>query len=221
MKISLNALALAVGFALMTSGCGVDDASVAAPDDADAVSATTPATDDAMMHPDPTATDAMTPDTMAPADTAAFEADAPPVDAEAGALGVLNAINEHEIAAAQMALDKGVDGDVADYARRMIDEHTANRDQTAALGPDADSPAAREQAAKGKAKRDQLATHEGDAFEDAYVQAMITDHSEALAALDGQLIPAATTAEARTHLQTTRDHVANHLEMARDLGDGD
>ena len=46
---------------------------------------------------------------------------------------------------------------------------------------------------------------------------MVTGHTEALASLDQRLIPAATSPDARTHLQTTREHVARHLELARGL----
>lgn len=139
---------------------------------------------------------------------------------EAAALGVLNAINEHEIATSEQALAKGVTGPVADYARMMIDQHGQNRTQTSALGADADAQdaqAQRQQAEQERATLDQL---EGEAYSKAYVDAMVKGHSDALTALDQKLIPAAEREDVRQHLTTTREHVAQHLERARALQSG-
>jgi putative membrane protein len=57
------------------------------------------------------------------------------------ALAMLNAINAHEIAASQQALEKGVEGDVAAYARMMIEQHTENRQKTTSLASTATSGA--------------------------------------------------------------------------------
>src|SRR5690606_2105458 len=139
---------------------------------------------------------------------------------EAAALGVLNAINEHEIATSEQALAKGVTGPVADYARMMIDQHGQNRTQTSALGADADAQdaqAQRQQAEQERATLDQL---EGEAYSKAYVDAMVKGHGDALTALDQKLIPAAEREDVRQHLTTTREHVARHLEQARALQSG-
>src|SRR5690606_31822718 len=100
--------------------------------------------------------------------------------AEASALGVLNAINEHEIAAGEQALAKGVTGATADYARLMIDQHTQNRTQTSALGPDEQSQDAQAQRQKGEQERDTLDDLDGEAYRKAYVDAMVKGHTEAL-----------------------------------------
>jgi Predicted outer membrane protein len=70
--------------------------------------------------------------------------------AERSALGVLNAINEHEIAAGKQAQSKGVSGDVAAYAQRMIDEHTRNRDTTSGFGPMPTTPMPRRRSARAR-----------------------------------------------------------------------
>lgn len=137
--------------------------------------------------------------------------------AERGALGVLNAINDHEIAAGRQALDKGVQGPVADYARTMIEEHSRNREKTLAMNPDSEAADARAQRRKGEQQLQALAGRQGEEYSRAYVQAMVQGHEEALAALDGKLIPAATTSEAVTHLRKSREHVAMHLQQARAL----
>ncbi|MBO9715961.1 MAG: DUF4142 domain-containing protein [Pseudoxanthomonas sp.] len=137
--------------------------------------------------------------------------------AERSALGVLNAINSHEIAAGRQALDKGVSGDVAGFAQMMIDQHGENRDQTAAFDPDENSAEAQAQKAKGEQELATLGQKSGDAYARAYVDAMVKGHTEALAALDDRLIPAATRPEVKAHLATTREHVAQHLERAKAL----
>lgn len=141
-------------------------------------------------------------------------------EGEAAALGVLNAINEHEIAAGEQALAKGVTGDVADYARMMIDQHSENRTRTSALGADAQAADAQAQRRKGEQELATLDQQEGEAYRKAYVDAMVKGHSEALTALDQQLIPAAGREEVRAHLSTTREAVARHLEQAHALQQG-
>ncbi len=149
--------------------------------------------------------------------TPAGTAGMPAGTGERGALGVLNAINDHEIAAGRQALDKKVKGKVADYARMMIDEHGKNREQTLALKPDADSADAQAQKRKGEAELRELGGKQGQEYERAYVQAMISGHTEALSALDQKLLPAVTSDPAKAHLKRTREHVAHHLELAKAL----
>lgn len=186
-----------------------------------------PASETASTQPEPaaatpsadTASAPPAPDTATAAD-AAMPADAGNVAAtpdERGALGVLNAINEHEIAVGNQAIEKGVTGDIADYAKLMIQAHTENRDQTAAFGPDAQNKDAMAQKDKGSAELASLDKLTGDAYAKAYVDAMVKGHTEALAALDDKLIPKATTQAIKDHLATTREHVANHLERAKAL----
>lgn len=142
------------------------------------------------------------------------------VQDEAAALGVLNAINEHEIAASEQALAKNVSGEVADYARMMIEQHTENRTRTTALGANADAAPAQAKRQQGEQQLSTLDQQQGDAYSRAYVDAMVKGHGEALAMLDDQLIPAAEREEVRQHLATTREHVATHLEKAQALQQG-
>lgn len=70
---------------------------------------------------------------------------------------------------------------------------------------------------KHDAQREQLAQLDGEAFEKAWVEAMVTGHQEALTKLDSELIPSASDSRVRDHLQTTRTAIAGHLETARSL----
>lgn len=157
------------------------------------------------------------------------------------ALALLNAVNDHEIKAAEMAKAKNVTGPVLEYANMMAAEHGKNMADTTALmqrlagtaaapgpaaGPatatvaapvGAETARVTEKKAQAAAKEAQLQKLDGEAFAKAYIDEMVTGHADTLAMLDSQLIPAATDEAARAHLTTTRGHVAMHLEKAREI----
>lgn len=173
--------------------------------------------------------DQATPDAMSDAadsatppgpDAGAMAGDADAADADGQALGLLAAINDHEIAAARQAKEKKVDGEVLRFAEMMETEHGANQEKTQALGPSADGPDIAMQKEKGKAELDALGAKSGDAYEQAYVEAMVKGHKEALDAIDGKMLPRATREDVRQHLTQTRKAVATHLEHARKLAGG-
>lgn len=139
---------------------------------------------------------------------------------QADALGVLSAINQSEIAAAQLAQQKASAGPVRDYATRMVKEHTDNEQKTKAMSPNESAAEATMQKQKGQAELAKLQPLDGAAFDKAYVAAMVKDHGEALKALDHKLIPAAQDAKVKAHLTETRAHVANHLAAAQKLQAG-
>ncbi|MET3148348.1 UNVERIFIED_ORG: putative membrane protein [Xanthomonas axonopodis] len=140
-----------------------------------------------------------------------------PSEGEREALGMLSAINTSEINAANLALQKQVQGGARDYATRMIKEHTDNNQKIAKWQPDTSAAGAKLQMTKGKAELAKLQTLDGPAFETAYITAMVKDHNDALTALDKKLIPQAKTPPVLEHLQTTRHHVADHLSSAKAL----
>ena len=140
-----------------------------------------------------------------------------PTEQERAALGALNAINELEIAASNQALQNNVSAPVAEYARMMVDEHTANREKTNAMNPQMDAPLATAQKTKGDALLKRLGEQKGEAYQKAYVDAMVQSHTDALSMFDNKLIPGATTSAVTAHLKETRERVAQHLEHARSL----
>lgn len=211
MRITIPRVAATLALALAVSACNErrDASGEVAADDVPAVDPTGR----------PAAVDGSTDSTVAATgqDATADASAVASAPAERAALGVLNAINDHEIAAGEQALAKQVEGEVADYARMMIDQHSENRRQTAALGADAAAEKAQAQQQKGQAELARLDAMTGDAYAQAYVAAMVKGHADALATLDGALIPAATTPAVRDHLTRTRGHVAAHLEQAKAL----
>jgi len=138
----------------------------------------------------------------------------PDASGDATALGLLGAVNKHEIAAAQQARSKGVAGEVLAYAGLMEKDHGKNQAKTEALGQLAEDAEVAAQKEKGNAELAQLGTLEGDAYKAAYVDAMIKGHTEVLAQIDTRLLTLATRPEVDAHLTATREHVAHHLEQA-------
>lgn len=204
-KGSLAAVAAAALVAL--AGCGAHDGASSA-DAAAAGPSRTAAMDPSAPHAD------------GPVPPPSLADGAPPSAgsaAERSALGALNAVNDHEIAAGQQALSKGVQGRVADYAKMMIDEHSESRQRTAALGADTGSADAGAQRDKGRQELDMLGASNGKEYEIAYIDAMVRGHAEALEALDVRFIPAAETEAAKAHLVQTRERVAQHLRTAQEI----
>ncbi len=141
---------------------------------------------------------------------------------EGDALSVLNAINQNEIDIAAMAQSKEISTPVMDYATMLHREHSENMSKTNQLAGDmnmqlnetADVRSLRE---KGAAELAKLKDLVGEDFENAYLDAMIKGHTEALATIDDKLVPKANADAVRQHLSDTRGHVAMHLEAAKKL----
>jgi len=134
----------------------------------------------------------------------------------------VGAVDKHEIAAAEQARDKKVTGAVLEFANMLHREHTANLKAGEALAaqeaqPGASSPQAEAMVEKGKAELATLAEKSGKEYEKAYVDAMVKGHTEALALLQDKLIPSAPNEVVRNFLTNSRDHVAMHLEHAKQL----
>ena len=136
------------------------------------------------------------------------------------ALGLLGTVNDNEIKAAQQAMSKKVSGPVMDYARMMEKEHTDNLVATRALGPLADNADVQAMKEKGARELADLGKKNGKDYETAYVDAMVKDHTEALALIDDRLLALSSAGPVRDHLTKTRGHVAMHLEAAQKLQAG-
>jgi putative membrane protein len=137
-----------------------------------------------------------------------------PADAEA--LGIVSAINQHEIAAAQQAQGRELPAEVNDYASMMIKDHSQNDRLIHQLGSPADSQAVQAQKSKGDSELAALGERQAD-YAKAYVEAMIKGHTEALTVLDRKLLPAAQAPGVKEHLKMTRTAVDHHLQQAKSL----
>jgi putative membrane protein len=204
MKTPLLAFSLLV--LAMTSACDRRDDPENSPTPEAAVADTA-----AMPASDPTAaapTDANADGTV-PAAT--------PANDDALALGLLAAVDDHEIQAAQQAKSKKVSAAVMDYANMMEKQHTDNLVETKTLGALADTPEVQAMKEKGASDLAELGKLSGKEYETAYVDAMVKGHTEVLALIDGRLLSLASPGPIRDHLSKSREHVAMHLEAARKL----
>lgn len=140
-----------------------------------------------------------------------------PANDNALALGLLAAVDDHEIQAAQQAKSKKVSAAVMDYANMMEKQHTDNLVETKTLGALADTAEVQAMKEKGASDLAELGKLSGKDYETAYVDAMVKGHTEVLALIDGRLLSLASAGPVRDHLGKTRDAVAMHLEEARKL----
>lgn len=152
--------------------------------------------------------------TGTPSDPAALSAD------DSLALGLLGAVNEHEIAAARQAKEKKVSAPVLEYAEMMETEHGANQTKTKSLGTLADTDEVKAMKEKGAAELATLGEKSGKEYETAYIEAMVKGHTEALTLIDTRLLTLASAEPVKQHLTETRGHVAKHLEAAQKLQAG-
>ena len=210
---SKKPLMLAAFLAVAVAGCNP------AGDEADT---TTPVGDDATGVADDTMPDTMPSDTMPPAGTMPAGTD---TAAQGETLGFIVLVNEHEIAAAEQAREKEVGDDVRAYADMLHEEHTANLEATRELadtagvqivetGPELDA-----QRAKGESDLERLGELVGEAYETAFLEAMVKGHTDALSMIDDRMATA-TGSPVEQHLTATRETIAKHLEEAQALQGG-
>ncbi len=136
------------------------------------------------------------------------------------ALGLLGAVNEHEIAAARQAKEKKVSAPVLAYAEMMETEHGANQAKTQSLGTLASTDEVKAMKEQGATELATLGQKSGKDYETAYIDAMVKGHTEALALIDTRLLTLASSEAVKQHLTETRDHVAKHLAAAQKLQAG-
>lgn len=128
-------------------------------------------------------------------------------------------INQFEIESSTLALEQAESEEVKAFAQRMIDEHTeaGTRLATAAQGQGVTLPTDLDEAYG--AKLEALSGLEGSAFDEAYVDAQITAHEEAISVFEGYRA-----AQDETDLNFFASEMIEglemHLEEARALDSG-
>lgn len=153
----------------------------------------------------------------APNNSASAGDETAPTADDALALGLLGAVNEHEIAAARQAEGKGVSAPVMEFAKMMETQHGENQAKTKSLGALAETDEVKAMKDKGAKELADLGQKSGKDYEKAYVDAMVKGHAEALTLIDTRLLTLASSEPVKAHMTQTRDHVAAHLEAAKKL----
>jgi len=144
---------------------------------------------------------------------------ATPVQSSADILGVVVTLNKNEIAAAREAKRKAVNPAVKRYANMLYTQHTKNLQKTINLSRKLGvTPATNNLTMmlqnKGQQEMATLASLNGRDFDRAYINDMVTDHTEALQLLDQILLKRSLGLLLTKHLKSTRDHIAMHLHKA-------
>lgn len=145
---------------------------------------------------------------------------AEPADSEI--LATVKAIDQHEIDAANTALDKNPSPEVRDFAQKMQTEHMQNMNELNAVAQEenlsvTDTAAVTAFKTKAKAKELTLKPFTGGAFEKMYIDAMVSGHQDALDKLDKDLIPQAKSEKVKDFLNKTRSSVSTHLDHAKKI----
>ena len=141
---------------------------------------------------------------------------------DAEILGAINAIDENEIAAANAAKKEKMGDQAMAYSKKLRKQHSANFDKTRKLSKKLGMPPVSNQTAQdlrsdGAKELATLVPLEGKEFERAYIDAMVSGHSDALQLIDAELLPAAKNDEVRAHVDAFRGHVSAHLEEGKRL----
>lgn len=141
---------------------------------------------------------------------------------EAEAAEILLTINEGEIDAGQLARRRAQNGEVKEFAKKMVDQHKASEKETKKIArrtkiDPKESAASEALEDEVESKHDELKKQEKNAFDKAYMRNQIAMHENALATLDNTLIPSAQNAEFKEHLRKTRQAVKEHLDHAKAL----
>ena len=139
---------------------------------------------------------------------------------------MLTAVNDHEIAAAEQARIKGVEGAVLEYADLLHEEHVQNLAETTEVATATGSTSAAgttdttpvvAQRMRGQVELKALDALDDEAYSKAYVDAMVKGHEDVLTLIDDRLLPAATDERVRKHFTATRGHIAMHLDEGKRL----
>ena len=146
------------------------------------------------------------------------EDDEDDIDIHAEALGLVQAIDEQEIAAAEQALARPeLDPSIRAYADRLLSDHSENLAAGQALDIDPETTAEASDLAVRRAQRLRVIEHlEGDEYTEAFLDAMVDLHQEALGMVD-RLLPETYDEDVRDYLAGTRAHLASHLQRTREL----
>jgi putative membrane protein len=138
-------------------------------------------------------------------------------------LAYLVAIDVHEISAAQTALNKKTSTQIADFARKLRDDHRKHRTDTFKVARETHTKVAKADAgvlafrAKVATERGLLMPFTGERYETEFINALIKDHQDVLERINNDFLPNAHSDRLKMHLEATKVMVENHLDKARDL----
>jgi len=183
----------------LAAGCAKDDAGQAGAADTTAVAA-------APAPPPPGTPAGVQPSTVTDPQIAAIVVAANATDSAGGAL----------------ALQKGSNAKVKEFAQRMVTDHSGVNQQAVALvtrlgvTPE-ENNTSRQLAQGGEQTQQRLSGLSGASFDRGYIDSEVEYHETVLQAIDSTLIPSAQNAELKALLQQVRPAIQAHLDMAKGI----
>lgn len=135
---------------------------------------------------------------------------------------ILKTANDSEIDAAKLAKKRAENPEVKDYAQMMLDQHEMTNKQSKKISKEENIKKKSNDMAKAlkdesKTKISDLKKKKGTEFDRSYMEQQVTMHQQLLNELDQTLIPSAQNIGLKTFLQSTRDHIQEHLTKAQSI----
>lgn len=136
---------------------------------------------------------------------------------------ILSSSDSAEILPSKLAVDKAQNPAVKAYAQRMIKDHGMLEDSLHAMAKrqnisPAPSPLSNQLHSQTQTTMQRLQGLSGAEFDQAYMQAMVQSHQEALNMIDNQLLPATQDPQLQMALsQKVRPIVSSHLQEAQQI----
>ena len=158
-------------------------------------------------------------------DADAQAAIASPKKGDGAILATVIAVDLNEVLAAAEAQKKSVSPAVMSYAKMLHEAHGAHMGETLMLGKKLgitpiDTASVEDLKVKGAGELAMLVAQDDAAFERSYVAAMVKGHAEVISVIDQKLLTTVSDDQLKSHLMDTREHVAAHLEKAKELQAG-
>ena len=124
--------------------------------------------------------------------------------------------NVDEIELAQLALKKSTNDDVKNFAERMIHDHNMLMDNMKSFANEAGLQPPTQPSAATAAEKAKLEALSGEAFDKAYMKAMVQDHSKDLAEFRNEVKSTGYPAF-KNAVEQGEQVVREHLEMANQI----
>jgi putative membrane protein len=119
-----------------------------------------------------------------------------------------------EVELGKLAGEKASNADVKTFARRMVADHTKANDELKSIAATKNITLPAAPDAQHKATHDRLAKLSGPAFDRAYMQMMVQDHTKAVASFKRES-QTGKDAEIKAFASKTLPTLEEHLKMAR------
>jgi putative membrane protein len=121
-----------------------------------------------------------------------------------------------EVELGKMAVDKASNADVKQFGQRMVDDHSKANDELRSWASSNGVTLPPETGATEKAVENRLSKLSGDAFDRAYMSAMVQDHTKDVAAFQ-QASKTAKNADLKAWAGKTLPTLQDHKKMAQDV----